>query len=356
MNSPDTAIDWQSKMDAWSYAYPQPIVSGLVKDQPEDFQVVEEMDVVPTGQGEHIWLLIRKTKQNTEQLAKQLARFTNVAYRDVAYSGLKDFFAITQQWFSIYLPKGDTLDWSLFEMPGVEILEITRHSRKLKRGTHRANHFAIEIKNLSGDLDSLNTKLTHIEEYGVPNYYGPQRFGRGGNNVAQAIDMLQNSTRIKNRNLRSILLSSARSWLFNTIVSARINDQSWQKLWPGEPANLDGTRSIFQSGNEDHSERLASSDIHPTAPLWGEVDEQTLEAYKALHGWELQLMNESSKDLVQGLARARLSYQRRPIRMRVKQMDWRLDARTLKLSFALQKGQFATSVLREIVKEAPIKS
>ena len=337
-------------MDAWAFAYDRPTVTGLLKNQPQDFQVQEQMDVVPVGEGEHIWLLIRKTKQNTDQVAKHLARFTHVAYRDVGYCGLKDFFAVTEQWYSIYLPQGDSPDWSLFEMPGVKILQHTRHSRKIKRGTHSANKFTIVIKGLNGEVGDLNARLALIARCGVPNYFGPQRFGRGANNVPQAIEMLQNNKRIKNRNLRSILISAARSWLFNTIVSARINQGSWQQLVTGEPANLDGSGSIFISGEEEDNARLVALDIHPTAPLWGQVNAQKVEAFAELHQWELRAIDDL-RVIAQGLEDARIEYQRRPTRMRVHELNWQMDADDLILSFALQKGQFATSVLRELVTE-----
>ena len=109
-------INWYEALQSLAYAQQKPVVSGDLKVAPDDFIVTELMDVIPSGEGEHYWLDISKTKCNTEQVAKQLARFANVAYRDVGYSGLKDFFAQTRQWFSVWKPKGGVPAWSEFTM------------------------------------------------------------------------------------------------------------------------------------------------------------------------------------------------------------------------------------------------
>jgi len=354
-----TTVDCLSTMDNWLFAYGRPTVQGKIKSQPEDFKVVEQMDVQPSGQGEHVWLLVRKSKQNTDQVSKHLARLANVAYRDVGYSGMKDYFAITEQWFSVWLPKGTEPDWQQFDLPGTEIIRAVRHSRKIKRGTHRANHFSIVVDNLLSPIeearDALQVRLESIRDGGVPNYFGKQRFGRDANNILQAQQMLSGKKTIKDRNNRSILLSATRSWLFNTILSMRIDSASWltlnSKLNPGEPANLDGSGSVFRAaGGGLENQRLSQLDIHPTAPMWGEYKTENIESYPDLHEFELAAI-EPYADLASGLVAARVVYQRRPLRMTVADLCWQIEDEKLQLSFSLQKGQFATSVLRELVVE-----
>ncbi len=353
-------VDWQARQCGWAYAFGKPEVVGEIKQSPEDFQVDEIMPITPCGEGEHVWLHISKRQLNTDAVAKQIARLANVAYRDVTYSGMKDFHAVTRQWFSVWMPthgsnKKSEPDWSELNVNGVKVEQSVRHSKKIKRGTHSANRFKIIIRDLSGDLNSIVERLKKIEQNGVPNYFGEQRFGRNFNNMNQAVDLLVNEKRIKNRNLRGIILSSARSWLFNTIVSERINSSNWQQLLDGEPANLNGSSSLFTSkgdaaeGGEDERKRLLELDIHPTAPLWGEVDAEITNQYIELHEWEKATLSKYS-DLCDGLESARLQYQRRPIRMVVHHLTSAFNENTLELSFELQKGQFATSVLREIIQ------
>lgn len=336
-------------MSEWAYAGSSDRVSGKVKLKPEDFLVVERMEVEPCGSGEHVWLKIQKTKLNSEQVAKALARHANIAFRDVGYSGLKDNFAVTEQWFSVWLPGSKSADWKLFDLNGAEILRTARHGRKIKRGTHRANHFNIRIRTLRGDLDNLQRELESVRDGGVPNYFGPQRFGREAGNMTQALKMFAGRDRVKNRNHRSMLLSAARAWLFNTVLSARVAEGSWDSLYNGEPANLDGSASIFSShGSADEAQRLAQLDIHPTAPMWGDFDTTTVQPYSELHQFEVALLR-PYQQLTEGLVSSGLTYQRRPTRCKVQHLDWQIDNDCLQLQFELNRGQFATSVLRELI-------
>jgi len=210
-----TQVDWLSTLDSWAYAYGEPEVSGIVKQSPEHFIVTEMMEVEPSGEGEHYWLDITKTRLNTDAVAKSLARFSGVANRDVGYSGMKDFHAVTRQWFSVWKPKGDALDWSKYQFDGVHINQAVKHSRKIKRGTHKANHFQIRVLGLvikdkavvenagaekgeaEGVTSLLDKRLNKIQKAGVPNYFGAQRFGRGANNLPQALAMFAGTKRIK---------------------------------------------------------------------------------------------------------------------------------------------------------------
>jgi len=353
-------IDWQERLDNLSFAYGRPDVTAQIKAVPEDFKVTEIMQVAPLGEGEHYWLDISKVGLNTDAVAKALARFANVAYRDVGYSGLKDFFAETRQWFSVWLPKGDEPDWSAFLMDNTQIHTVQKHTRKLKRGTHQGNRFEIALRNLDGDVAGLAQRIEQVKQRGVPNYFGAQRFGRQADNMNQANAMLLQGKRIKNRSTRSILLSAARSWLFNAVVSERVKEASWQHFYDYEPANLSGTNSIFITDGDAHDdERLKANDIHPTAPMWGEGGVQMMERSKELGKWELNILADY-QDLCKGIENARVRYQRRALRATVPDLSWTfkecsedsVNKQDLYLNFTLPRGQFGTSVLRELVAAA----
>ncbi len=355
-----TQFDWASKLADLSYAYGKPSVAARIKRLPEHFKVTELMDIEPSGVGEHYWLDITKTRINTDIIAKSLARFSDVAYRDVGYSGMKDFQAVARQWYSVWKPKGGDLNWSTYEHPGVTLNRVVRHDRKIRRGTHRANHFQIRAEDLTGIenvRDYLDNALKRIVDSGVPNYFGPQRFGRGANNLPRALAMLTGEARVKDRQLRSVLLSSARSWLFNQVVSERVRNGTWQSLFVGEPANLEGSNSVFiVTDPANESERLAKLDIHPTGPLWGELKRREKHGADSAASESLSQLEDSVLDdykrLLDGLENAHVEYQRRAIRAAPKNIKWHFEGNDLCLSFELPKGQFATSVLRELVGES----
>ena len=171
INTDLTQTDWLAELDGLAYAYGKPQISGRVKQSPEHFVVTEIMDVEPSGEGEHYWLDITKTRLNTDAVAKTLARFSGVANRDVGYSGMKDFHAVTRQWFSVWKPKGGELDWANYHADGVVVNQVVEHRRKIKRGTHTANHFQIRVVELNAQenvIAQLNSKLEDIQASGVP--------------------------------------------------------------------------------------------------------------------------------------------------------------------------------------------
>ncbi len=339
------------KLNSQSYAFGLPLVTGRVKARPADFRVIEVMDVKPSGEGEHFWLDISKIGLSSERVAKSLARHSGVAYRDVGYSGMKDVNADTRQWFSVWMPKQLGFDWSDFEMNEVTVHSIHKHNRKLKRGTHKANEFRLKVVDLTGDIESLEERLSIIAGCGVPNYFGEQRFGYGANNLTKAQGLFDQGRKIKDRQLRSVVLSSARSFLFNEVLSLRVKNGTWNAFYDGEPASLNGTNSVFQTDGElDNEQRLKSLDIHPTAPMWGRGHEKQTEHYSELAEMESEVMKEYEV-FTQGLEKHGLDYQRRATRSVPNALQYRIEGDALELCFSLQKGQFATSVLRELVRQ-----
>jgi tRNA pseudouridine13 synthase len=329
----------------WQRAHGEPVFQGLIKQSASDFNVTEILGYELSGDGEHDFLWIEKEGENTAWVAERLASEAGVRDIDVGYSGRKDRLAVTRQWFSVRRPTGAGTDWDNFNEPGVTILKQTRHEKKLRRGAHSGNHFKIAIRGANADANAINDRLELIREKGVPNYFGEQRFGRGGSNLALA-NGLFTGRRLK-RNKRSIALSAARAYIFNQILQFRINEECWNKAIPGEALNLDGTGSVFveEHIDADLQARLLSLDIHPTGVLWG--------------SGELICRDEAAKIdatvaaqfevLSHGLQQQKVKQARRALRLAVHDLKWELEDETLWLDFWLTSGGFATAVLREVV-------
>lgn len=298
------------------YAYGQPSAQALFRSVPEDFQVDEDLGLELAGSGEHLYVQLRKRGQNTLWLARELARFCGVRDFDVGYSGLKDRQAVTTQWFSVYLPKGLQCDLAAFRPEGVELLDAQWHSHKLKAGMHRSNHFVIRLRNLSAPVDH---RLEQVAE-GVPNYFGEQRFGIDGGNLEQAQALLVERRNIRNRKERGLILSAARSYLFNRVLAQRVQEGSWSQPLDGED--------------------------EPSGPLWGRgrplASGETLALETAvLAEWQ---------EWCHALEHQGLQQERRPLRCVPGNFEGHQEAQDLLLSFSLPPGQYATAVLRELVE------
>jgi tRNA pseudouridine13 synthase len=323
-----------------------PEASGVIRTEPEDFQVEEIPLVEPDGEGNHLWLEIEKRGANTNWVAEQLARAAGVKSRDVGFAGMKDRHGITSQWFSIGTQEASNDSWEDWSVEGVSILQAHRHGRKLRRGALAGNRFRIIVRQFHGDTENLLERIEAASLRGVPNYFGPQRFGHGGRNVERAREWLVKGGRIR-RNQRSIYLSSARSYLFNRVLSARVEQGNWNHLVDGDVALLDGSRSVFPCSLPDPvlDRRCAEFDIHPTGPLPGRGASGTDGEAAAIE----QMALEDEKPLVEALSAAGVDAARRSLRLCPAGLGFDLDDDVLTLGFSLPAGAYATSLLRELV-------
>jgi tRNA pseudouridine13 synthase len=307
-----------SRLPDWSRAFGRALFTGRIRQSPADFEVVEKLDVRFTGSGEHDWLRVRKTGANTHWVAQQLARWASVPVRDTGYAGLKDRHAVTEQWFSVRRSIREPTSWDGFRADGVQILDRQVHNRKLKRGTHAGNSFRIAVRGAdAAEPADIEARLERIAAQGVPNYFGEQRFGHDGSNIELGRAVLD-GCRVS-RHKRGIGLSAIRSLEFNEALSIRVAAGSWNRLLPGDFANLDGSGSVFPVDEitADLERRCAELDVHPCGTL-------------------------------PALPDLRVEAAHRPLRLRVADLAWQVDDDRLQLEFSLGKGSYATAVLREL--------
>ncbi|HEV2111663.1 MAG TPA: tRNA pseudouridine(13) synthase TruD [Gammaproteobacteria bacterium] len=338
-----------SPLPDWARAHGPVTARGRLKASPEDFRVDEVLGFAADGDGPHALLAVEKRGANTRWVAGELARYAGVQPRDVGYAGLKDRHAVTRQHFTVPIEGRPEPDWSALSADGLRVLSAVRHRRKLKIGALKGNRFRITLRELTRPGVELSPKLEAIRSLGVPNYFGPQRFGRDGANVQQATAMLVEGRRIHDRRLRGLLLSSARSLIFNALLSERVRAGNWHRLLPGDVLMLDGSRSVFKSDAADTAleTRLAEGDVHPTGPLWGRGELPTAAEARALEERVMQ----SHAALAKGLESAGLETSRRALRLPVRELAWEQpDAHTLAVEFFLPAGAYATTVLRELVE------
>ncbi|MDO7900111.1 tRNA pseudouridine(13) synthase TruD [Pseudomonas citrulli] len=333
-------------------AYGESLGSAVLKATAEDFQVDEVLDIPLTGDGEHLWIWVEKRGLNTEEAARRIAKAAGVPLRTVSYAGLKDRQALTRQWFSVQLPGKADPDLSAAENDTLKILKTGRHKRKLQRGAHSANGFTLRLTQLQGDRAAIDARLQQIVRQGIPNYFGAQRFGHDGGNVVDARGWAARKALPEQRNVRSRLLSAARSYLFNQVLAARVADGTWQHAQVGDLLAFTDSRSFFPAGETECSDpRLAILDLHPTGPQWGEGPSP---ASGKIHDLE-QAVAEREADLRDWLINARMSHERRILRLPIGGLSWHYPALDiLQLEFVLPAGCFATALVRELVDLVPV--
>ncbi len=330
----------------WPFFLGAPQAEGVIRKSPEDFVVEEIPRLQPSGSGSHLWLWVEKRAANTEWVARELARASGCAQRDVGYAGLKDRHAVSRQWFSIPVTADTQEKLENACIDDVNILASSLHTRKLKRGTLDGNRFRLRIRNFKGDEEQTVERLEQIRATGVPNYFGPQRFGNRGQNVEQGYTLLKDNVRLP-RHKKSIYMSAIRSFLFNQVLAERIRRDDWNRIIAGDLAMLDGTQSIFPCENPgaDIEDRVIRLDIHPTGPMPGEKGTWPTGIALAL---EQEVLG-NWPQLTEVLKVQRVQADRRSLRLYPAELEWTFRDGELVLAFVLPPGSYATTVLREIL-------
>lgn len=365
-------FDALKPLETLAYALGRPAGSAAIKREFVDFRVDEELAFEPTGEGEHVFLQIKKTDASTLEVARRLERLAGVAQADVGYSGMKDRRAETSQWFSVKLPQEH--ESRLDELrsnthigvgaEGVEVLTSARNARKLKIGSHARNRFRLRLRDCQGPVEDFERRLQAIRRDGVPNYFGAQRFGAQLSNLRQVAELMrataagEKGARKTPRFKRSMLYSAARSYLFNQVLSARVGGQSWDQYRAGDVLSLAGSGRCFLLGegedwDETLEQRLRSLDIHPTGPLPGLISAK--DKYVSL-GEAADIERVAIKEydwMLDGLKAFGLQAARRPLRFHASDLTWEWEGATsespaLCLEFFLPRGAYATSLLREL--------
>ena len=337
-------------LEQHAYLFGKPESSGLLRSQMTDFKVFEQIPFLPCGEGEHLFIQVRKTGANTLFVARELAKYFKVKEQLVSYAGLKDRFAVTEQWFGVHVPGKQEFNLVDLVIEGVEILSYKRHNKKLRTGALLGNRFELILRDVTA-VKALTERWQQIIEQGVPNYFGEQRFGINGGNIERA-QSLFSGQKVKDKKKRGMYLSAARSHIFNSVVNERIKQKCFDQVAVGDVMMLAGTQSVFHLDEIDETinQRFIEKDVDITAPMWGAGDLMTSHEPLALE----QKIADENPEFSQGLPRFGLKQERRRIRINVSETDLELlptdDTKsTVKISFFLPAGCYATTILRELL-------
>jgi len=335
-------------------ALPAPRVPGRYKVAPEDFVVVEEELYPPAGTGDHTWLRVRKRGLSTLQAVERLARFLGRRERDFGFAGMKDAFAVTEQWLS--LEHLDPERVARLTLDGLEVIEVTRHGNKLRPGHLRGNRFDILLRGLGAEsLPALATNLDSLARLGVPNYFGEQRFGKRGANLSKGIDLLRgdlaHAARRIPKKLLTLLLAAVQSEVFNRVLVRRLD--RFATLLAGDVAVLHGNGAAFSVDDPTREQpRCDAFELSPSGPMPGP---ECLPARGEPGAMEAAVLAELDLDPAwfgKSPHGSNLG-ERRSLRMRVRDAAATADPGGVRLRFALPRGGYATAVLRELLVDPP---
>ncbi len=357
------AATFQFSLPQWpSTTEGHPQLSFDFRQKPEDFVVTEILGFEPSGEGEHLLLWIEKRNLTTLQVREQLAQRHKIPAKHIGHSGLKDKIAVTRQWLSI--PYNDDINAPTKIIVGngyFEILRAERHHRKIKIGTHKNNQFELTLRNVcSADASQTHhaiasefeKRIHRITHEGFPNYFGPQRFGHKGGNIPKVVAWFNERKKIS-REKQSLYLSSARSFIFNELLAARVKNKSWNQYQPGDKLILCGSQSYFsidphnKAELEETNKRLEEGDIAIAGPMPGRGEDLSIEQQALIE-------NSNHKDLIAELLRgleengAKNQYRAlgvTPIGLKANHGNDEHGEVIVKLEFILPKGAFATALL-----------
>ena len=342
--APPLPVEWRAFALAPPHAHGAPLGSARLRATPEDFVVEEELGYDADGGSAHVLIKVQKRGRDTLAVARELARLGAVAPRDVGFAGLKDRHALTTQSFSVPATR-PAAAWQGVAGEGYTVLAAAPHARKLRRGALRGNRFRLVLRDFAAEPAALAARLAAVAGRGVPNYFGPQRFGHDGANLRAVARFGADGQLPRSREGRAFVLSAARALLFNAVLAGRVAAGSWDTLLDGELVNLDGRNSYFAADVVDATlrERAARHDLHPTGPLAGRGVPPggvagAIEA-RVLAGFA---------PLVAALAAAGLEAARRPLRLVPRDFSARPADEGLVLEFGLPAGAYATTLVREL--------
>lgn len=329
-----------------------PGIGGTIKQQPEDFEVEEVPAYEPSGQGDHLYLWIEKRGLGADYFARQLAQRLGIPRAEIGMAGLKDRHAVTRQWVSVPAAVADRV--GQLDGDDIRVLNVSRHVNKLKPGHLHGNRFRILIRDADPrSAETVPPLLARLDSQGLANYYGSQRFGRGGETAAMGFALLQgerppDAVR-RSAFLRKLALSAAQSALFNRTLGTRLTDGLLRTVLDGDVMGKVPFGGMFRADDvPTEQRRFDAREIVHMGPMFGR---KTFPAARTAAGREAVVLASAGLTsesfhgfgkLVQGTRRHNVIY--------LNDLTASFDPAGVHLAFTLPAGCYATVLLAELMK------
>jgi tRNA pseudouridine13 synthase len=329
-----------------------PGIGGQIRAIPEDFQVEERPLYLPCGEGEHLYVKIRKRLLSTPDLVLRLSSILGVKAQAIGVAGLKDARAVTTQIVSLLGVEPERLDRLKLDEQLLSVKVLGRHRNRLRPGHHAGNHFRLVIRDVAMHARETVPLVTDmLMRRGVPNYFGPQRQGRRGQNYQIGADLLVDPAR------RSRLSRSKRMWYLNAYQSHFFNDILARRLdrldhiligdWAMKMEN--GACFLVEDATKEQP-RADRFEISPTGILFGSRVSWASGEPGEIERAVVAESGMTPEGLIEAAKACGFRGERRSLRIPLADLEWVLEGTVLTLSFSLPPGAYATSVLRELMK------
>ena len=341
-----------------------PGIGGRIKTVPEDFEVEEVPAYQPSGSGDYLYLWVEKRDMGAEYFIRQVAQRLGIPTGEVGTAGLKDRRAVTRQMVSV--PARAEAHLPRLEGDGIRVLQVSRHGNKLRPGHLHGNRFRILVRDVEPAADErLAPLLDRLRREGLPNFYGPQRFGRDGETVRLGLALLRGEPppvpasgrrpNLRSPFLRKLALSAAQSALFNHYLARRLGDGLLRCVLDGDVMGKWPYGGLFVAADVSREqERFEARETVHTGPIFGRktfaaAGEAAAREAAALH--DAGLTPEAFRGfgkLLQGTRRHNLVY--------IDDLAAAVQLEGLQLTFTLPAGSYATVLLREVTKSAQLQA
>jgi len=333
-----------------------PGIGGHIRTAPEDFQVEERPLYLPCGEGEHLYVKITKRGLSTPDLVRRLSSSLGMKAQAIGVAGLKDARAITTQILSLQGIPSERLAGIKIDDKILDLQILGRHRNRLRTGHHAGNRFRLIIRNVADHAaESVPAVLRRLNTRGVPNYFGPQRQGKKGDNYEVGAVLLHDERRRErmNRAQRIWYLNAYQSFLFNQMLAERIDqiDRLFIGDWAMKHAN--GACFLVEDA-EVEQPRADCFEISPTGILFGSRVSWASGEPGRLEEAVIAEAGTTKEALVAAAKACGFRGERRAFRVPLNELEWSLNDHVLTLSFNLPPGAYATSVLRELMKAPPV--
>lgn len=334
--------------------------TATIRTQPADFFVEEVPMYDPAGNGSHVFVRVRKTGWSTPACIRTMARALNVDPDAFGHAGMKDRHAVTVQTLSFPWPEQQPLPSpSDFQSDGIEVLSLERNPQKLRVGHLIGNRFAIVLRDVTGAEDDIREALERVRREGVPNAYGPQRFGRDGDNPERTLSWLRGAIRgPRDRRTQKLMLSSVQSMLFDRLLAKRVADGTWNTVVAGDLVKTVDRGGLFLTEDAQvDAKRALAGEVSATGPIFG-PRMRWPEGEPAR--WEREVLEEALGDAQALQAMEKVGAgSRRSLRILPKDLEFEFSTReSLEVTMLLPKGAYATTVLGSVfqLRDASLSS